>query len=77
MTDGERGKLIYTIDGFPGWDYTVALRVRVAKLPENRLGQVVSAWTANFDDPLRIVFDRSRLFARIEAKGGGSRPHRA
>ena len=38
----------------------------------DRLGQVFSAWTGPSDDPLRIVIDRGKLYARIEGGGGGS-----
>jgi DUF1680 family protein len=71
-TDGERGRIIYELDEFPEDEYTLAVRVQVLRFPEGRLGQVASAWTAPSDDPLRLVIDRGRLFARIEAGQGYS-----
>jgi hypothetical protein len=70
--DGETGRLVYLVDEFPGEEYTVAFRARIHHFPQGRLGQLFSAWTAPGDDPLRLVIDRGRLFARIEAAQGYS-----
>lgn len=70
--DGERGRIKYAVDEFPEEDFTVAVRFYLEALPEGRLGQVFSAWTAPSDDPLRLVIDRGRLYARIEAGAGYS-----
>ncbi|MFO0908039.1 MAG: glycoside hydrolase family 127 protein [Isosphaeraceae bacterium] len=72
ITDGQRGRLIYAIDGFPTWDYAVSVRVKLGIIPKDRLAQVFSAWAGNADDPLRIVLDRGRLFARLETGGAGA-----
>jgi hypothetical protein len=65
--DGASGRVRYAIPWIPERDWTVAARVFIEKLPEGRLGQVASAWTAGMDDPLRIVVDGGKLFLRIEA----------
>lgn len=70
--DGARGRLKYALDAFPEESYTVAVRVHFDSLPQRRLGQVFSAWTAPSDDPLRLVVDGGKLFARIETPGGGA-----
>ena len=70
-TDGVHGKLIYGVPGFPEWEYAVSLRVRVGAIPDH-LGQLVSAWTAPQDDPIRVVIEKGKLYARIEAGGGVS-----
>lgn len=70
--DGQSGRLKYSVDEFPQESYTAAVRVRFASLPQGRLGQVFSAWTAPSDDPLRLVVENGRLYARIEAGGGGA-----
>lgn len=62
----------FPITEFPEEDYSVSVRVNVQDLPVGRLAQIFSGWTAGGDDPLRIVFDKGRLFARIENPGGGS-----
>jgi hypothetical protein len=41
--------------------------VRFTALPSNHLGQVISAWCAPMDDPLRLCVEQGKLFARIEA----------
>jgi hypothetical protein len=50
------------------------VRVFITEHPKNRIGQVFSAWTAGMDDPLRLVVDDGKLFARMEAGGGFSTP---
>ena len=58
--------LVYGLDEFPAEDYSASVWVNVAKTPSG-LGQVFSAWARTVDDPLRICFDRGKLYARIEA----------
>jgi len=65
--DGRQDRVLYALEEFPEEDYSVALWVKVMDLPEGRLGQVCSAWTAGMDDPLRVCVQHGRLFARIEA----------
>lgn len=72
--DGQRQSIVYDLPGWPAEDLTLAVRVRLDAFPEGRLGQVFSAWTAAMDDPLRLVIDRGRLYARVEAGGGSSTP---
>ncbi len=69
QTDGKAGIVKYKLLAFPEEDYSVSIWVSVTRLPEKTLGQVFSAWSASMDDPLRLVVDRGRLFARIEAGG--------
>ena len=67
---GERGKVTYRLGEFPEEDYTLAVRVRIERLPLGRLGQVFSAWCAPMDDPLRVCVEHGRLYARVEAGNG-------
>jgi hypothetical protein len=48
----------------------VSIWVAVNEFPDDRIGQVSSAWCAGMDDPLRLVVDGRKLFARIEAGAG-------
>ncbi len=57
----------YRVAEFPERDYTFLAWVCPAGLPTDRLHEVFSAWCAGMDDPLRVVFQGDRLFARIEA----------
>jgi len=65
--DGVRGMIKYKLLAFPEEDYTVSIRVSVTGPPSTRYGQVFSAWAGGMDDPLRLVVEEGRLFARIEA----------
>jgi uncharacterized protein len=66
--------LIYSIPEWPEEDFTVAVAVRIDELPKGRIGQIFSAWAGGMDDPLRLVVDNGKLFARIEAGSGFSTP---
>ena len=70
--DGAGGRLVYGLNEFPEENYTLAVWVRINKLPEGRIGQVCSAWATGMDDPLRVCVDHGKLFARIEAGQGYS-----
>jgi hypothetical protein len=70
--DGAGQMLVYALPEDIGDDYSVVLRVRVAAFPSKRIGQVFSMWAAAMDDPLRLVLDGGKLFARIEAQQGSS-----
>jgi hypothetical protein len=72
--NGRDQMLRYSIGAWPEDDWTVAVRVRVREMPRNRIGQVFSAWCRNVDDPLRLVLDSGKLYARIEAGAGFSTP---
>ncbi|MBN2506513.1 MAG: glycoside hydrolase family 127 protein [Verrucomicrobia bacterium] len=65
--DGRGQMLVYHVPEWPEDEFTAAVRVRVSALPEGRLGQVLSAWHAAMDDPLRLVIEGGKLFARVEA----------
>jgi len=67
--DGKSERLIYTLGGWPEDDYSLSIRFSIRSLPAGRIGQIFSAWRAPMDDPLRLVIDAGRLFARIEAGG--------
>jgi hypothetical protein len=74
VLNGRDQMVIYDVPVWPEDDFTAAVRVRIAALPEGRIGQVFSAWAASMDDPLRLVIERGRLHARIEAGGVFSTP---
>jgi hypothetical protein len=65
--NGRDQMLVYTVPSWPEEDFSISLRLLIKELPRGRLGQVFSAWAAGMDDPLRIVVDGEKLFARIEA----------
>jgi hypothetical protein len=70
--DGVAGRLIYALAEFPEDDFSATVWVRPTKLPEGRLGQILSAWATGMDDPLRLCIDQGRVHARIEAGQGYS-----
>lgn len=72
--NGRDQMLVYAVPAWPEEDFTVAARIRLENLPTNRIAQVFSAWCGAMDDPLRLVIDGGRLFARIEAGGVFSTP---
>lgn len=72
--NGRDQMLVYALAGWPEEDFTVSVRVRIQELPQKRIGQIFSAWTASMDDPLRLVVDNGKVFARIEGGGGQSTP---
>jgi hypothetical protein len=72
--NGRDEMLVYSAPAWPEEDFTVSVRVNIKEHPQRRIGQVFSAWAGGMDDPLRLVVDGGRLFARIEAGGGFSTP---
>lgn len=70
--NGQNQRILYRLDPWPEEDFTVAVRARLRELPRGRLGQVFSAWAGPMDDPLRLVVDQGRLYARVEAGSGYS-----
>ena len=74
QTGGKGGLLSYKLESFPEEDYSAALWVDVAQLPDGRLGQILSAWTGPMDDPLRLCIESGKLFARMESGQGYSTP---
>jgi hypothetical protein len=70
--DGKASRVRYRLPYFPGESYTVAVWAKVLSFPKGRIGQILSAWAAGMDDPLRVCVDGDRLFARIEAGRGYS-----
>lgn len=71
--DGSSQKIIYATP-WPANDFTLSLNVRIRELPRNRIAQIFSAWNASMDDPLRIVIENGKVFARIEAGTNYSTP---
>jgi hypothetical protein len=72
--NGRDQMVVYAVQAWPEEDFSVRVTMRVEELPKNRIGQVFSAWAGGMDDPLRLVVDNGKLFARIEAGGGFSTP---
>jgi hypothetical protein len=68
--NGHDQRIMYAVPCWPEEDFTVAVRFRVEEMPRGRIGQVFSGWAAGMDDPLRLVIDNGKLFARIEGSGG-------
>jgi DUF1680 family protein len=66
------GMARYKTAGFPSRDYTVAFWTKLDALPEGRIGQLFSAWCKGGDDPLRVVVDGGKVYAKLEGMGGGS-----
>ena len=71
---GHDQMLVYAVPAWPEEDFTVSVRVRLDEMPKGRLGQIFSAWAAAMDDPLRLVVEQGKLFARIEAGGAFGTP---
>jgi DUF1680 family protein len=74
QVNGRDQMLLYSVPAWPEEDFSVALRVRVDEMPQGRIGQIFCAWAAGMDDPLRLVVDHGKLFARVEAGGGFGTP---
>jgi hypothetical protein len=72
--NGRDQMLVYAMPAWPEEDFTVAVRVRLSESQGKRAGQIFSAWAAGMDDPLRLIVDGGKVFARIEAGGGFSTP---
>ena len=71
---GRDQMLVYAVPAWPEEDFTVAVRVRIDEMPKGGLGQIFSAWAAGMDDPLRLVVENGKLYARIEAGGAFGTP---
>ena len=52
---------------WPEEDFSIRVKVLIREVPSDRIGQIFSAWAGAMDDPLRLVVDGGKLFARIEA----------
>lgn len=68
--DGRGQMLVYSMPAWPEDEFTVAVRVRLSESQGKRGGQIFSGWAAGMDDPLRLMVDGGKVFARIEAGGG-------
>ncbi len=69
---GSRSMLVYATPEFPEEEFSVSVRVWIREFPAGRIGQVFSAWATGMDDPLRLVVDQGKLYARVEAGQGFS-----
>ena len=67
--DGKSSLIRYSIPTFPQQDYTASIWIKLHGRQDS-LGQVLSAWCAPGDDPLRICVQGQKLFARIEGGQG-------
>jgi uncharacterized protein len=69
QVNGRDQMLVYCIPEWPEENFTLAIRVRIDELPQGRIGQIFSGWARGMDDPLRLVVEKGKLFARIECGG--------
>ncbi|HEY3416198.1 MAG TPA: beta-L-arabinofuranosidase domain-containing protein [Armatimonadota bacterium] len=65
--NGQDSQVKFAIASFPYERYAVSLWMCITALPEGHIGQLFSAWTRAYDDPLRLVVDRGQLYGRVEA----------
>jgi len=72
--NGRDQMLVYAMPVWPEEDFTIAVRVRLSESQGKRAGQIFSGWAAGMDDPLRLMVDGGKVFARIESGGGFSTP---
>jgi hypothetical protein len=74
LLDGRDQRVVYAVPVWPEDAFTVQVNVQITEFPTNRIGQIFSAWCAPMDDPLRLVVDGGKVFARLEAGAGFSTP---
>ncbi|MFV1967978.1 MAG: beta-L-arabinofuranosidase domain-containing protein [Pirellulaceae bacterium] len=67
---GKDSMIKYKVLTFPEEDYTVSVKFSMTETPSTPIGQVFSAWAGGMDDPLRLVVQEGRLYARMEAGSG-------
>jgi hypothetical protein len=72
--DGTTGRVVYTLDLFPDEEYALTLWARLDREPSGSIGQIVSAWTTQADDPLRLCVIGGKLYGRLEAGAAYSTP---
>lgn len=65
------GQVRYRTPGFPTDNYALSIWFRHDAL-QPHLAQVFSAWSKGGDDPLRIVIDKDKVYARIEGGPGAN-----
>ena len=66
-TDGRGQMIVFALPEDFAEAATVAVSFRLREFPAKRLGQIISAWCRPSDDPLRLVIEDGKLFARVEA----------
>ena len=74
LLDGRDQRVVYAVPVWPEDAFTVQVNVQITEFPTSRIGQIFSAWCAPMDDPLRLVVDGGKVFARIEGGAGFSTP---
>jgi DUF1680 family protein len=72
--NGRDQMLTYDVPAWPEEAFSMSVRVKILESQQKRPGQVFSAWAASMDDPLRVIYEGGKIFARIEAGGGFSTP---
>ncbi len=70
--NGRDEMLVYAVPVWPEEEFSVAVRVQLSESQGKRAGQIFSAWAAGMDDPLRLMVEGGKVFARIEAGGAFS-----
>ena len=70
--NGSASKITYRLPYFPDETYSACVWVCPEGFTTDRIQEIVSAWAAPMDDPLRIVLQADEVFARIEAHGAYS-----
>jgi hypothetical protein len=66
-----KGQVRYRTPGFPGDNYALSVWFNPS-VPQAHMAQVFSAWSKGGDDPLRIVIDNGKVYARIEGNAGAN-----
>ncbi len=64
---GPKSMLLYRIPYFPEREFSFVAWVKPEGLPTKHLAQVFCAWSRSLDDPLRVVLEGTKLYARVEA----------
>ncbi len=72
--NGHDQMIIYAVPVWPEENFTIAVRVRLNPERAKHSAQIFSAWAMSMDDPLRLMVDGGKVYARIESGGGFSTP---
>ncbi len=67
-----QGMIRYQVPYFPSDDYTFMAWVKADEKQKHGLAQIFSGWAKGGDDPLRVVIDGAKLYARVEGQGNWS-----
>jgi hypothetical protein len=74
VLNGRDQMLVYAMPVWPEKDFTVAVKVWLTTSHPERGSQIVSAWAAIFDDPIRLTLEGGKLSALIQSDGVFSTP---